>query len=99
MLADVYFSIPLRVTFPNGLNRTFESLHDTLDFLEREWPLRHGDRHKRACRKCRAALARQTPVAVAREALVAACLEAGLPVEATPPPWQRQVMSSSQTRA
>lgn len=87
MLADIYFSVPLRVSFPNGLTRSFESLHDTLDFLENEWPLRHGERYRRACDKCRAAIQRMTPVSIAREALVAACLEAGLPVQAVFPAW------------
>ncbi|MXN45952.1 DUF982 domain-containing protein [Shinella kummerowiae] len=89
MLADVYFSVPLHVRFPNGVTRSFESLHDTVDFLENEWPLRHGARYKRACEKCRAALYRMAPVAVAREAFVSACLEAGLPVEAFTPAWQK----------
>jgi hypothetical protein len=87
MLADIYFSVPLRVSFPNGLTRSFESLHDTLDFLENEWPLRHGERYRRACDKCRAAIQRMTPVSIAREAFVAACLEAGLPVQAVSPAW------------
>jgi hypothetical protein len=89
MLADIFFATPLHVYLSNGLSRTFDSVNDTLDFLENEWPLRHGERYKRACEKCRAALRRQTPVAVAREAFVAACLEAGLPVQALPPAWQR----------
>jgi hypothetical protein len=89
MLAEIYFSVPVSVRFLNGLNRTFNGLHDTLDFLEHEWPLRHGERYRLACEKCRAALSRQTPVAIAREAFVAACLEAGLPVQALPPAWQR----------
>lgn len=94
MLADIYFSVPLRVSFPNGLTRSFESLHDTLDFLDNEWPLRHGERYRRACDKCRAALQRMTPVAIAREAFVSACLEAGLPVEAFSPDWHRSGPSS-----
>ncbi|KQS85779.1 MULTISPECIES: DUF982 domain-containing protein [unclassified Rhizobium] len=95
MLADVYFSVPLKVAFPNGLTRAFESLNDTVDFLENEWPLRHGERYQRACEKCRAALARRTPVAIAREAFVAACLEAGLPVQAVAAAWQRTGSSPS----
>ncbi|MCA0340670.1 DUF982 domain-containing protein [Shinella sp. 838] len=94
MLADVYFSVPLQVSFPNGVTRSFESVHDTVGFLENEWPLRHGERYKRACRKCRAALYRMTPVAVAREAFVAACLEAGLPVQGLRPTWHRSGPSS-----
>jgi hypothetical protein len=89
MLADIFFSTPLHVRLSNRLSRTFDSVNDTLDFLENEWPLRHGERYKRACEKCRAALLRHTPVAIAREAFVAACLEAGLSVQALPPGWQR----------
>lgn len=97
MLADAYFQVPLTVSFPSGLTRTFESLHDTLDFLENEWPLRRGERYQRACTKCRAALLKQAPIFVAREAFVAACLEAGLPIQAVPPAWHRSG-SSSPTR-
>ena len=94
MLADIYFSVPLQVSFPNGVTRSFESVHDTVDFLENEWPLRHGERYKRAREKCRAALYRVTPVAIAREAFVAACLEAGLPVQGLAPAWHRSGPSS-----
>ena len=94
MLADIYFSVPLQVSFPNGVTRSFESVHDTVDFLENEWPLRHGERYKRAREKCRAALYRMTPVAIAREAFVAACLEAGLPVQGLAPAWHRSGPSS-----
>lgn len=94
MLADVYFSVPLHVILSNGVTRTFDSVHDTLDFLENEWPLRHGERYKRACEKCRAALNRMAPVAIAREAFISACLEAGLPVQALPPLWHQSGSSS-----
>jgi hypothetical protein len=89
MLPDVHFAAPLSVRFPNGLIRAFDGLHDAVDFLENEWPLRHGDRYAQACKTCRAALNRAAPIAVAREAFVAACLEAGLPVQALPPAWHR----------
>ncbi|MGD9476379.1 DUF982 domain-containing protein [Shinella sp. G-2] len=89
MPADIFFSTPLHVRLSSGLGRTFDSVNDTLDFLENEWPLRHGERYERACEKCRGALARQVPVAVAREAFVAACLEAGMAVESMPPAWHR----------
>ena len=94
MLADVYFSVPLPVVLSNGVIRTFDSVHDTLDFLENEWPLRQGERYKRACERCQAALHRMTPVAVAREAFISACLEAGLPVQSLPPTWHRSGPSS-----
>jgi hypothetical protein len=76
MLPDVHFAAPLSVRFPNGLIRAFDGLHD-------------GDRYAQACKTCRAALNRAAPIAVAREAFVAACLEAGLPVQALPPAWHR----------
>jgi hypothetical protein len=89
MLAEIYFTTPLYVRFFNGTARTFQGVHDALDFLENEWPLGNGERYKRACDKCRAALQFRTPAHVAREAFAAACLVAGMPLEALPPVWQR----------
>lgn len=77
---DAYFYVPVRVRMQCGLERTFLSVHDALDYLEHEWPLRRGDRYKRAVRKCRGALSRIEPLEVAREAFIAACLEAGMPM-------------------
>lgn len=85
MLADIFFSTPLHVRLSTGISRTFDSLKDTLDILENEWPLRHGERYQRARIKCRAALDRLIPVAAAREAFIAACREAGMAKEAMPP--------------
>jgi hypothetical protein len=85
MLAEIYFATPISVTFTNGTSRLFQGVHDALDFLENEWPLRSGDRYKRACERCRAALQLRTPATVAREAFVSACLEAGMPVQALSP--------------
>ena len=99
MLADLFFSIPLNVNLPSGQSRTFDSVTDALDFLENTWPLRHGERHKRACENCRAALLRKTPAAVAREAFIAACLEASMSVQASPPSWQRSGHTSPQMSA
>lgn len=79
-LPEMPWSVPLQVTFQNGTNRTFTSVFEALDFLEHEWPRRRGQRYERAVETCRRALNRMTPVAIAREAFVAACLEAELPV-------------------
>ncbi|WP_409530079.1 DUF982 domain-containing protein [Shinella zoogloeoides] len=49
--------------------------------------IRSCERYQRARIKCRAALDRLIPVAVAREAFVAACLEAGMAIEAMAPAW------------
>ncbi|TGU11718.1 DUF982 domain-containing protein, partial [bacterium M00.F.Ca.ET.156.01.1.1] len=56
------------------------SVYDALDFLENEWPLRRGERYKRAVQKCRAALSRLEAAEVAREAFISACLEASMPL-------------------
>lgn len=77
---DVHFCVPVRVRIQFGLERSFMSVHDAVDYLENEWPLREGDRYKRAVRKCRGALSRIEPLEVAREAFIAACLEAGMPM-------------------
>ncbi|MCJ8518840.1 hypothetical protein ABID21_001730 [Pseudorhizobium tarimense] len=76
---------PVNVRLQCGLERTFLSVHDALDFLENEWPLRRGERYQRAVRKCRAALRRLVPDEVAREAFIAACFEAGMPMVAAGP--------------
>lgn len=86
---DVLFRAPVRVRLQCGLERTFLSVYDALDFLEEEWPLRRGDRYKRAVNRCRAALEWVVPSEVAREAFIAACLEAGMPmVLASPAPMR-----------
>ncbi|WP_082663702.1 DUF982 domain-containing protein [Sinorhizobium sp. Sb3] len=79
-IAEMPWSVPLTVRFQNGTSHIFSSVSDALDFLENEWPLRRGQRYERAVKTCRGALHRTTPVAVAREAFIAACLEADLPV-------------------
>jgi len=48
MLADIFFATPLHVCLSGGLVRTFDSVNDTLDFLENEWPPRRGERYRRA---------------------------------------------------
>jgi hypothetical protein len=78
------------VRLSNGLTHTFASVYEALDFLENEWPLRKGERYERAVRTCRRALNRMTPAAVAREAFIAACLEAGMPLVMAPPAREPQ---------
>lgn len=79
MIRDVYWTVPLKVIMQNGLPRTFDSIYEALDFLEEEWPIKHGDEHWRAICECRSALNRQTSSAAAREAFLSACVEAALP--------------------
>lgn len=89
-IRDVAWTLPLKVTLQNGLERTFSSVYEALDFLEHEWPCKRGERHDRAVVCCQRALNRMTPPAVAREAFVAACLESGMPaVMAVPLPYRQ----------
>jgi hypothetical protein len=76
--SDILWSIPVAIRLQNGTERSFLSLHDTLDFLENEWPRGAGAYHDAAVISCRNALNRQTPPAVAKELFAAACHEAGL---------------------
>ncbi|WP_083347459.1 DUF982 domain-containing protein [Rhizobium sp. LCM 4573] len=77
---DIPWRIPVKIRLQCGIERTFLGVHDALDFLENEWPLRRGERYNRAVRRCGAALHRKVPAEMAREAFIAACLEAGMPM-------------------
>ncbi len=77
-LNDVPWTRPVTVRLQCGLERIFIGIYDALDFLENEWPLRHGKRHDRAVKTCRRALNGIVPSIIAREAFVVACLEAGM---------------------
>ncbi|WP_051440843.1 hypothetical protein M728_004373 (plasmid) [Ensifer sp. WSM1721] len=90
LLNEIPWTIPLTVRLSNGLTRTFTSVYEALDFLENEWPLRKGERYERAVRTCQRALNRMTPAAVAREAFIAACLEAGMPLVVNTPTRESQ---------
>lgn len=83
-LNDVPWTRPVTIRLQCGLERTFTGVYDALDFLENEWPLRHGERHERAVKTCRRALNGVVPAVIAREAFMAACLEAGMPAVMAP---------------
>ncbi len=76
-LTDVRWTRPVKVRLQCGLEHTFTSIYDALDFLENEWPIRHGQHHQQAVKRCRRALNGIIPAEIAREAFVVACLEAG----------------------
>ena len=71
---------PVTVRLQNALEHTFHSLEDSLDFLENEWPTKFGIHHRRALDLCRAAANRMVATEAAREAFIAACLEANMPL-------------------
>jgi hypothetical protein len=98
-IPDLPWRAPVNVRLQCGLERTFRSVYDALDFLENEWPLRRGERYERAVRKCRAALKRLVPNEVAREAFIAAGFEAGMPMIMTGPLSYVTAATASSKRA
>jgi hypothetical protein len=98
---DALWNKPVTVRLQNGLLHTFHSLEDTIDFLENEWPNPYGTHHRRALDLCRAARMRLTSREAAREAFIAACLEACMPLVLTVPakepspalPWSSHALS------
>lgn len=78
LINDVLWTRPMMIRLQCGLERTFVGVHDALDFLENEWPLRHGQRYERALETCHGALDGGVAPVIAREAFTAACLEAGM---------------------
>ncbi|MBD9639027.1 DUF982 domain-containing protein [Ensifer sp. ENS07] len=81
-LPEIPWTVPLSVRLQSGTNRIFASVYDALDFLEHEWPIRHGQDYERAIMTCLGALNQSVPPAVAREAFIGACLEAGMAASA-----------------
>jgi len=77
-VVETYWQKPVTVRLQNGLEHTFLCVEDSLDFLENEWPTKNGKHQGRAIDQCRAALNRITSNEVAREAFIAACIEAGM---------------------
>ena len=88
---DIPWSQPLEVNLRAGMDRTFGSVYEALDFLENEWPLQDGECYDRAVLACRRSLNGVAPTEVAREAFVAACLEAGMPAVTASSPHHRRL--------
>jgi hypothetical protein len=87
---DIPWSQPLKVTLRAGMDRTFVSVYEALDFMENEWPLKDGEYYDRAVLACRRGLTGVVPTELAREAFIAACLEAGMPVVTVAPLHHRR---------
>lgn len=91
---NFFWDHPLKVTLRAGMDRTFRSVDDALDFLENEWPQKRGECYQQAVLSCRQGLNGLAPVEGVRTAFIAACLETGMPVKtAPPPPTRRQHLS------
>lgn len=82
---ELLLMAPLSVQMKDGTRQIFASVNDVLDFLEGEWTIYRGRKYSRAVQTCRRALNRMTPVAIAREAFVEACRDAGMPTDAERP--------------
>ena len=94
-IIEVAWATPLEVRLQSGLSRIFRSVAEARWFLENEWPVHQGDHYERALMVCRAAERRQVSPEVAREAFLAACLEAGLTlVNSSQKGHLRQVLAS-----
>jgi hypothetical protein len=72
------WAVPVLIQHGPRIERIFNCVHDALDYLENEWPTRKGEHYSRARISLRAALSRSMPIEVAREAFLAACIEASL---------------------
>ncbi|MBW9051025.1 DUF982 domain-containing protein [Rhizobium mesosinicum] len=74
------WSNALQVRMHSGLERRFDSPNEAADFLEHEWPFKDGEKYEQALRTCHEAIERRVSQNVAREAFIAACLEARLEI-------------------
>ena len=79
-LLDAY---PLTISL-EGRCFTLSGVDEAVRVLEEHWPNKTGVHYAQALRSCRLAVLRAAPSAVAREHLIAACLEAGIPHEVRP---------------
>ena len=82
-MSELRWSVPVRVSLRDGLERIFNSVNDAFDFLENEWPMRSGLHYERAVSLCRAADARQASPEIARYAFIGACIAASIAVKPT----------------
>lgn len=82
---ELVLMTPIAVRMKDGAPQVFASVNDALDFLEGDWAICRGRKYNRAVQTCRRALNRTTPVAIAREAFIDACEEAGMSTDADGP--------------
>ncbi|MDQ0560008.1 hypothetical protein QO004_001790 [Rhizobium mesoamericanum] len=75
---ELLWMSPVNVRMKDGAHQVFASVNDALDFLEGDWAIYRGRKYNRAVQTCRRALNRMTPVAIAREAFIDACQDAGM---------------------
>ncbi|MDK1384841.1 DUF982 domain-containing protein [Sinorhizobium sp. 8-89] len=74
---ELVWMTPVTVRVKDGAPQVFASINDALEFLEEDW-VNRGSKYNRAVQTCRRALNRMTPVAIAREAFLDFCRDAGM---------------------
>jgi hypothetical protein len=82
-LVELHWSTPVRVRLQDGLERTFSSVNDAVDFLENEWPMRNGSHYEQALTLCRSAEQRRASPEIARDAFIGACIAASIAIRPT----------------
>lgn len=95
LIVETLWRMPISVRLHNGLQHTFHSVEDTLDFMENEWPIRYGAHYLRALEFCRAAKMRTASSEAAREVVISACLEANMPLVMPLRPAHRAIKPSA----
>ncbi len=81
MLNEVKWDAPVVISLENGAPRTFNGVYEAFDFLQHEWPSRHGKAYEQALRLCRASLLGSVSGEIARTAFVEASRDANRLVE------------------
>lgn len=81
MLNDVKWDAPVVISLENGAPRIFNGVYEAFDFLQHEWPSRHGKAYEQATRLCRASLMGSVSGEIARTAFIEASRDANCLLE------------------
>ncbi|CDZ73512.1 DUF982 domain-containing protein [Neorhizobium galegae] len=75
-IAGVQWSTPVAVRIGYGSPEMIENAADALEFLERRWPHERDKQYQAAKQACEGALFHSRSSSIAREAFIAAAIEA-----------------------
>ncbi len=76
ILASAPFRVPVLVRIGHGSSEAVESASDAIHYLQNRWPHERGHHYQQAMRLCKEAAQGLLPTEVAREAFIAAAIEA-----------------------
>lgn len=74
----IIWHTPVSVRIGHGQPELINSPHEGLSYLKTRWPIERADKYAAAKRACEAAIDRKGSSQVAREAFIAAAIEANL---------------------